>query len=151
LQRKGSVLKMRSGFGLITAIIIMVLTATIGMMILSVASMTSKKATDDHFRLQAELLAKSATEFALLRISGFDRGGGNCLQNIDITAAPYDINVTVWYMFSDASLVNCNNVLATNAEADANGTAIVDVVVSTQSNLGLTEQVTVHRRTLQKP
>jgi hypothetical protein len=151
---------MRSGFGLITAIIIMVLTATIGMMILSVASMTSKKATDDYIRLQAELLAKSATEFALLRISGYDRSSGtpadttddNCLQNIDIKATPYDINVTIWYMFSTGNTpAKCTNYLTQSAEANANGTAIIDVVVSTQNDESTTEPITVHRRTLQKP
>jgi type II secretory pathway pseudopilin PulG len=143
---------MRSGFGLITAIIIMVLTATIGTMILSVASMTSKKAMDDHLRLQAELLAKSATEFALLRISGYSRSGGNCLQNVDISAYPYDINVTIWYMFSTDPGAGCTNKLSVTAEPNANGTAIIDTVVTLDSASGMvTEPITVHRRTLQKP
>ena len=137
----------RRGFGIITAIILLVLIATIAIMILSLTITSSKKATDDYLRIQAEMLARSATEFAVMRVQGFPRSGGNCLENLDINAAPFDINVTINYL---GTLPGCNNVFDTVADPDLNGMLVLDVVVSTQD--GVTpEPIRIHKRTLQKP
>jgi type II secretory pathway pseudopilin PulG len=143
----------RRGFGIITAIILLVLIATVAVMILSLAATSSKKATDDYLRVQAEMLARSATEFAIMRVQGYDRSGGNCLENLDINASPFDVNVTINYLFKDGKPANCDdkNVFASDlSDSDLNGTVIMDVVVTTQSGV-TTEPIRIHRRTLQKP
>lgn len=148
----------RRGFGIITAIILLVLIATVGAMILSIATTSSKKATDDYLRIQAEMLARSATEFAVMRVQGFNRTGGNCLENLDITADPYVANVTISYLFNGAKPANCNNVLSSSdvgytprvEDTDLNGMVIIDVVVTTKEGTS-TEPIRIHKRTLQKP
>ena len=65
MQDKGGVL-MRRGFSLIMAIIFLVLVATIGMFSLNTSAVTAKQTTDIFLREQAELLAQSATELAIL-------------------------------------------------------------------------------------
>ncbi len=137
----------RRGFGIITAIILLVLIATVAVMILSLAATGSKKATDDYLRIQAEMLARSATEFAVMRIQGFDRSGGKCLENLNIDAPPFDINVTISYF---GSFPGCSNVLDPINDADLSGTAQVDVVVTTKEG-ATSEPIRIHKRTLQKP
>lgn len=159
MQRKGGFLVRRRGFGIITAIILLVLIATVGAMILSIATTSSKKATDDYLRIQAEMLARSATEFAVMRVQGFNRTtNNNCLENIDITADPYVANVTISYLFDGAKPANCNNVLSSDdvgytpkvEDHDLNGMTIIDVVVTTKDGT-TTEPIRIHKRTLQKP
>lgn len=159
MQRKGCVLRKR-GFGLITAIVLLVLISTVAMMILSISATSSKKATDDYLRIQAEMLTRSATEFAVMRVQGFDRSGGHCLENLDINAAPFDVNVTINYLFSKSTadaLTGCNNKYATDvSDADLNGIVIMDVVVTqqmptTDSFEWSSEPIRIHKRTIQKP
>ncbi len=128
----------------------MTLIAIIGAVIVSVATMSSKKATDDYLRTQAEMLARSATEFAILRIQGFKRVN-NCLQTINITATPFDVNTTINYL---GTLPGCSNILDTVSDPDLNGMAIIDVVVTeqvTDPNNPSREPIRIHKRTLQKP
>lgn len=146
----------KRGFGLITAIVLLVLIATVGTMILSIAATSSKKATDDFQRIQAEMLARSATEFAVMRVQGFDRSSGNCLENLDISATPFNINVTVNYLGSGFDTTKCTHVYD-NAVSDLslNGTVILDVVVTEQMPADQStwnkEPIRIHKRTIQKP
>ncbi len=145
----------RRGFGIITAIILLVLIATVAVMILSLSATSSKKATDDYLRIQADMLARSATEFAIMRIQGFDRSPGkNCLEKINIDAKPFDINVRIsYFMTNDASdfLSNCGSKIAADlTDGDLNGMAQIDVVVTTQADV-TSEPIRIHKRTLQKP
>ena len=57
---------MRKGFSLITAIIFIVLIATLSMFSLNISSLTAKQTTDVFLREQAELLAQGATEMDIL-------------------------------------------------------------------------------------
>jgi hypothetical protein len=145
---------MRSGFSLITAIIIMMTVSLLMTMMVSLSSVTVKTTTDMFLKEQAELLARSATEFALLAVSGHDNHK-SCIEKIDIlypnaTVPTHEMNVTLWYMGS--GLVNCGHILDNNLSTDdSNLTAIVDVVVTVdQNNTGITEPIRLHRRTLQK-
>ena len=146
---------MRKGFSLITAIIIMMTVAFLMTMMISLSSMTSKTTVDLYLKEQAYLLARSATEYALLATSGHDNHQ-SCIEKVNIlypgTAHPtHEMNVTLLYMGKD--LVNCNKVLDNNlSTADSNLTAIIDVVVSVLNNssTGITEPIRIHRRTIQK-
>jgi type II secretory pathway pseudopilin PulG len=145
----------RRGFGIITAIILLVLIATVAVMILSLAATSSKKATDDYLRVQAEMLARSATEFAIMRVQGYDKVPNNdCLRNVNIVATPFDINVTINYLFKNNNKpANCDDkhVFASDlSDSDLSGTVIMDVVVTTQSGV-TAEPIRIHKRTLQKP
>lgn len=147
---------MRSGYALILAIATVVIISLVGAAIMNISSDSTKRATDDYLRLQAELLAKSATEYVLMRISGFDRSKGKCLEYVDISAEPYfDINATIWYIFDGNKPSECNNSLSETpfGTAEDNETsAIIDVVVSTKQGTTETpEPIVIHRRTLQKP
>lgn len=148
---------MRKGFSMITAIIFMVLVATIGALALSLASATVKQTSDVYLKEQAELLAQSSTEYALLAISAHDFSV-NCLNSISANYKPdgvttlFDIQISLYYLGSSLP-TNCStlssnlNNIATN---DSNRTVLIDTVVSSAIGVS-TEPIRLHRRTLQKP
>lgn len=149
---------MRKGFSLITAIIFMVLIASIAALSLSFSGLSTKQTTDLYLSEQAELLVQSGTEFALLAISGHDiNATNNCLNAINIqypqigTGALFDINVTLNYMGRGLP-AGCNTLSNTVATADSNITVIIDTIVqTTTANNISTEPIRLHRRTIQKP
>ena len=146
---------MRRGFSLITAIVFMILVATLGTLALSLSNLSVKQTSDLYLREQAELLAQSATEYALLAISGHDFSA-NCLNTInatytDGTTILFDINISLYYLGNGlpsgcSTLTNNLNNIDTN---DSNRTVIIDAFV-TDHNLS-TEPIRIHRRTIQKP
>ncbi len=153
---------MRSGFSLITAIVFIILVATLSMLALSFSSFSTKQTSDLFLREQAELLLQSGTEFALLAISGHQITAANgCLNQINSqypeagANAIFDINITINYMgngLNAASGGNCNllsDIVDTN---ESNVTVIIDTIVeTTPSNTISTEPIRLHRRTIQKP
>jgi len=145
---------MKKGFSLLTAVIFLVVVATISMLALSLSTQSAKQTTDDYLKVQAELLAKSGTEFALLAMSGHDYSA-NCLNSLDIkyptNTANYtrDINITIHYL-GNGLPTGCNSYANNIATSDSNRTVIIDTIVTTNPNIA-TESIRLHRRTIQKP
>ena len=142
---------------MLIAIAFLLITAMLTALMLNMTAISTKRTTDVFFKEQAQLLAKSATEFALLAISGHDRGTGatsDCLQQINIqypdagALAIYDINTTVYYIG-----LNCNGHSLVNniSTPESDGTVIIDTYVTTSATNKLNEPIRFHRRTMQKP
>ena len=147
---------MRKGFSMLTALLFMILVATLGALALSLSNLSSKQTSDLYLREQAELLAQSATEYALLAISGHDFTA-NCLNTItstytDGTTTLFDINISLYYL-GNGLPANCNtltNTLNNIDTNDSNLTVILDTIVSSASGIS-SEPIRIHRRTIQKP
>ena len=146
---------MRRGFTLITAILFILLISTISMLALSLSSLTTKQTSDIYLREQAELLLQSATEYALLAISGRNIATNGCINAINAqypqagANALFDINISLSYLGN--GLPNTCNRLDNNvSNLDSNVTVMIDTVV-TSANSVSTEPIRLHRRTLQKP
>jgi len=151
----------RQGFAMIMAIFFMIVIATLLSYMLTTTTETAKRTTNIYVNEQAQLLAKSAVEYSLLRVSGFDRSGGNCLNSFttqypSAVAPLFDISVSIQY-FGFGSLnafagptTGCNNFVGAIATEDSNGTMLIDVYVTSNAGLGLSEPIRYHRRTLQK-
>ena len=144
----------RSAFAMILAIFVVVLVSLGGVMLLSGTSTGGKSVGDNYIHAQAELLAESATEFAVMRAQGFDTTGANCLNNLNISvqdssgASAYDVSVKIQYSFRAAR--PANNQCSTLAEYTGNDTMmLIDATVTSNSNL-TTEPVRVHKRSWQK-
>jgi len=146
---------MRRAFSLITAIIFIVLVATLGALALSMSTQATKQTNDLFLHAQAELLAQSATEYAMLAFSGHEINGTNgCLEKINATypyeSPLFDINITLSYLGNglpcSADAIIDNNIFTD----DSNLTVIVDTFVSTKDGV-TSEPIRFHRRTLQKP
>ena len=144
---------------MLTALIFMVLVATLGALALSLSTTTVKQTSDLYLREQAELLVQSATEYALLAISGHAINTTNgCLNTINATYPTdgadklFDINISLYYMGNglpegcQTLTRNLNNITTT----DSNITVVIDTIVSTADGIS-TEPIRLHRRTIQKP
>ena len=144
---------MRRGFTLLSAIFLMVLVATLMALAFSLSSQTKKQTGDIYMQEQAQLLARSATEFALLAISGHDNRI-DCIEQINMRypkGSPiYDINMTLYYI-GNALLCNGSHLLDNNIATDeSNGTVMIDTFDS-YTRPDTNESVRFHRRTIQKP
>lgn len=146
---------MRKGFSLLTAILFLVLVATLSVLALSLSSQSAKQTSDIFLKTQAEILAKSSTEYALLAMSGHDYST-NCLENINSTHnGMFDINISIRYI-GNGLPCNTNAILSNNLVTnDSNRTVIIDTVVSTKQSLTdngtIPERIRFHKRTIQKP
>lgn len=163
MQRENRILK-RSGFALIMAIFVILIIAGIMSLMVNISATSSQRTTNDYLHEQAMLLTKSATEYALLRISGVNRnfaaaGGTPCLTGLNLNypdnAAPlFNINITIQYI---GLLVQCGpniagyapNYINTVLTPESIGTVLLDVTVSTAGGIA-NEPIRYHRRTLQK-
>ncbi len=151
---------MRRGFSLITAIVFMILVATLGALALSLSNLSVKQTSDLYLREQAELLVQSGTEYALLAISGHDIvANGNCINTINATYSVFDINMTIYYLGSGLPNNGCrdfsNNIIGIHPiinTNESNVTIMIDTVVSVPVDKNITtEPIRLHRRTIQKP
>ena len=153
--------RQRKGIALITAIAFLLIMMTIMALMVSLTSQSSKRGADLYFQEQAHLLAKSATEFALLAISGHERNAtvgavNGCVNQINSQYPAvnpiYDINTTIRYFGLGGLGGPCNSFVDNIATPESNGTAIIDVYVTLDSaQAGTDEEVRFHRRTMQKP
>ncbi len=143
---------MRKGFSLITAIIFLVLIATLSALSIALSTQSVKQTGDVLLKSQAELLLRSGTEYALLAMSGYDYSS-SCLENLNMTHnGMFDINVSIMYIGKG---ITCNHpathILANNINtSDSNRTVIIDTFVTTKAGIA-TEPIRLHRRTIQKP
>lgn len=143
---------MRRGFSLIIAIIFLVLVATIGMFSLNTSAVTAKQTTDIFLREQAELLAQSATEVAILNLlqRNFSTDCPITAGNEIIVNQPFPdaantlFNVTVRVDRLFGTIGTCvGSAISTPGSV---GTVILDTVVQSATPI----PVRVHRRTIQK-
>ena len=71
----------RKAFSMLTAIVVIVLMATVAMLVMSMSAKLVKETTAQYQREQAVLLANSYTEYAVLAVTGNNRTV-NCLETI---------------------------------------------------------------------
>ena len=136
------------------AIWVLVAMTSIMAIMLSYSSQTLQQTATIYVREQAQLLSKSATEYALLAISAHDRTLGNdCIDHINATFSPnnvttFDINTTIRHIGLGA--LACNDLPgAENINtSESNGTVIIDTYVTSRN---VNPTIRYHRRTIQKP
>ncbi|MEA2112120.1 MAG: type II secretion system protein [Campylobacterota bacterium] len=158
MQRKNNFLKKRSGFAMLMAIFVIVIIGTLMGLMISMSTQSLKRTTNVYLNEQAVLLAKSATEYAMLAVSGYDRVANNgCINTINATypsaASPvFNINVNLRYIGFGAApfSAGCNDYISNINTPESNGTILMDVTVTSDPSLNIGETIRYHRRTLQK-
>lgn len=142
----------RKGFAMILAIFVVVMVALGGALLLSNAAKGSKSISDNYLRAQAELLAQSATEYALMRAQGVDTTAGACLNQLNITVndaggtAMFDVNVSLAYSFEGAAAAGCTTLADTTGKDTM---VLIDATAVTRATI-TTEPIRAHRRSWQK-
>lgn len=145
----------RSGFAMIMAIFVVLLVALGGALLMRSGAQESKAVGDKYLRAQAQLLAKSATEYAVMRVQDFNASNAACLNQLNITVynsngavagnEMFDINVSLAYSFRTTPAPAACTTLAADTGKDS--TVLVDVTV-TDRNLS-TEPVRINERSWQ--
>nr|WP_315519951.1 type II secretion system protein [uncultured Campylobacter sp.] len=148
---------MRRGFTLIAAIFFVVIASSICMLALSIASTSVKQNSEIYLREQSELVARAATEYAMLAIIGNDFST-TCLgnqskeasENKPITGDFGDLFTFVVYVkyFGDMGEA-CKNKEAVIVKGPNQGTIMLDVFVSSKPGKA-SNPINFHKRTLQK-
>ena len=146
---------MRRGFTLIAAIFFVVIASSICMLALSIATTSVKQNSEIYLREQSELVARAATEYAVLAIISNDFGV-TCLGKQSKDASEdnpisgefgdlFTFKVYVKY-FGDMGICSGDAVAATGANQ---GTIMLDVFVSSKPGKA-SNPINFHKRTLQK-
>ncbi|MBD3809391.1 MAG: type II secretion system protein [Sulfuricurvum sp.] len=150
-----SAIRQKNGFAMIMAIFVVVMVAMGGTLLMQNASLGVKSSTDNYLRIQAELLAESASEYALMNIQDINTSAGQCLNDLNITVndssgnSMYDINVILSYSYENTAPGCTSRVLAQNTGSTT--MVLIDTSVTTKSSAKLsTEPIRIHKRTWQK-
>ncbi len=136
---------------MIMAIFVIVIVATGGALLMRNAAIGSKSVSDNYIRAQGELLAQSATEFALMRAQGINTAA-TCLNRLNITVEDsggnevFDVNVSLAYSFRNGAPAGGCTTLAQNTGKDT--MVLIDVRVDDRG-IG-SEDIRVHKRSWQK-
>ena len=150
---------MHKGFGLVQALIVIVLISGIMTIAMKYAMISVKQTSDIYAKESAELFMDSAVELTLLAISGYDRTtNGNCLRDVNITSADQryraDVNITRYYLLNGSVDCGLCGVLCSPVQTEeSHGMVLLDIVVDTNAsnpkNQG--KNIRLTRRTLQRP
>jgi len=142
---------LRKSFSLIITIVFIVIMSIIGLMILSFSTSSTAHTARSFMDTRAELMLRSATEYAVLALQGHEINASNkCLNKIVMDDELFDINITYHY-FIDG---NCSSAVWQNCHcseietADTNGSVLVYVTVSSKNKNFNIRKV---RFTLQNP
>lgn len=151
-QKRTGFAKKRSGFAMITAIIVVLIISTIMALSLALTAETSKRTADLYLYEQAVLYSKSAAELTLLDIA---QNGCINSKNItfnDVGGNPlFDANVTMRYVYNGALPATCTNSYFTITTPEQNGSVLMDITVSVRDDANISaEPIHYFRRSIQK-
>ena len=146
---------MKKGFSLIAAIFFIILISTIALTSLSIATMSAREAPNILLNQQAELLVRSATEYAIMNIqqNDYNKGCPDSVKEINLnypSKSPiFNVKVQIYYL--NSALPCGKNVISSTALTDNDKFAsIIDVHVDSVGNIG-SAPIKFSRRTLQIP
>jgi hypothetical protein len=177
MQRKNYILKYKKSkpaMAMIMAIAVIVVVSGIIALSLSMTAQTTKRTTDLYLYEQAQLLSKSATEYALLKIAHDNNltktppEPCNYLNESFVQDNIYEIDISVRYIYESTLATQAINdgtcddedIYATVTTPEQSGSALIDVTVciGCNDNNGdgeadetiTTEPIRFFRRTIQK-
>lgn len=145
---------MRSAFGLPQALMIILVVSGIVTVTMKYASINAQHYADSYTREQGELFLQSATEAALLRIGAYNRSGGTCMSDLNVSSIDHKFNANVTierYYLADGT--TCSNVPFQSIQTEeSHGMVSMNIVVeSNVSNPKIFHPVRLIRRSLQRP
>ena len=147
---------MKKGFGLITALIILVLIGGILGVVVRLSNFNVKHKSDAYMGERARIFMQSVIENSLMAIEGYDRRiHNNCLKKLHFVDEDnrFEGNVTVlrYYCYDMNDCPNCS--IAKKIDTDkSHGNVVLKVVVeSNRSNKRNSGYIKLERITLQRP
>ena len=119
---------MRKSFSLLLSIIFMVVMAIIGVMIMSFSSSTSFQVRETYMDTRAELVLKSATEYAILALQGHNYNNGR-INKIHIDYPLFNTDIKFHYFVTDCNDNNCTQI----STKDTNLSVLIYVTVTSKN------------------
>ena len=160
--------KYKKAFSMITAIFVIVIMATVSALIMNITGKTIKATSQQYQKEQAQLLARSYTELAILYVMHYDRTV-DCLESITdhfgaIGDNGYDVRINIKYIGNATLLPNCSKTIdisgnvgstATWSDTDVGFNSTISLIIDTYIRYKdfddpSNRDITFHRRTLQK-
>ncbi len=143
----------RKAFSMFTAIVVIILMATVAMLIMNMSGKLVKETTAQYQREQAMLLANSYTEYAVMAVTANDRNT-SCLSTINGTWNGYSARIHIAYIGNATTIGACadtRKLSDTVTTPDTPLTIIVDAYIDYKDLDNPSGQDLVyHRRTVQK-
>ncbi len=136
---------------MLAAIIFIIIIGLILALTVSLTSNATAKTTNRYLYEQAQLLAKSATEYAVMAVQGHNLTT-DCLEHIDMNYMNiFDINISIWYIGNNLP-AGCGHILVNDvAYPESNASILIDTKVSLDPSIQAEENsISYVRRTLQK-
>jgi len=161
-------MRTRRGFSLLIAIFTIMLISLVAAYIFYASSATAKEGGLQYKKEQAQLLARSYTEYAVMAISANNRDGSKiCINTITANVGPnpslgqgYRVRVEITYIGNSRYVSKCTRVAATLSNSDVDTlSTIIDVYVEYKDiqNLNYSSRDNsivpwkkYHRRSIQK-
>ena len=147
---------MKKGFGVITALIIMLLIATLMVIVVKFAFVSVKHTSDSYLQQKAQLFMHSVIENSLLAIEGYDRkASNNCLEYMTFKDENKqfiaNVDVLKYYCY-DADDCPCDNKVLINTP-ESHGYVLLKVSVETNDTNAKNNQkkIKIEKTTLQRP
>jgi hypothetical protein len=144
---------LRRGIGIISALIIFVLVATIIGVVAKLAFFSVKHTSDTYMIQRAELFMQSSIENSLLSIEGYKRDG-KCLKNIHFISDDkrFEANVSVLrYYCYDLNDCPCKEAVKIDNDK-SHGWVVLKVIVTTLNNAKNSgKMIRLEKITLQRP
>ncbi len=150
MQRKNNILRSaRSGIAMIMAIAVIVIISTIMALSISLTTQTTKNTIDMYVHEQANLLARSAGEYAKLKIGqvapcAFPEtpGDANFIEN-----SLYHITITPTYLYN-GGFSTCAGVANTITQTEDFGAVWLDITVEVIDPTVVSEPIRIFKRKL---
>ena len=119
---------------MIITIVFIVVMSVIGLMILKFSSSSTVHTSRSFMDTRAELMLRSATEYAVLALQGHDFSS-HCLNRINLNDNLFDINITFHYFIEG----NCSSSVWNNCycseinTSDTNGSVLIYATVTSKN------------------
>jgi hypothetical protein len=147
---------LRKGIGLIWALIVLLLIASLMTAVTKIAFFSVKHTSDSYMIQRAQLFMQSAIENSILAIEGFDRSDGKCLKNIHFVDEDkrFEANITIlrYYIYEDEGCPSDCDICKPIKTDFSNGYVVMDVKVASLNNAkNDNKKILLEKVTLQRP
>jgi hypothetical protein len=153
---------MRKAFGIIQAIMIVLIVGGIALLTLKFATIQSKHYADSYLKEQAELFLLSAVEATLMTISGYERNEtSGCVREVNVVSpdGKFEVNVTIekyfLYQGKDSEGKNwpssCKDLNVSIENKDSHGMILIHAVVENNATELPNYNIRIVRRSIQWP
>ena len=147
---------MKKGFGIMTALLILVLVSFLLMLVLKASSVGVKHVSDTYVKEQAGLFMHTTIENAILAVEGYERNNSTgCLKQINFMSSDqrFESNTTIlrYYCYDMSKCPNCDIAVQIGTE-ESHGTILMKTVVqTTNAKRNGYKKIRISKITIQRP